>query len=454
MIYIGKPSKVAIYVNTARKSTAQIKAETGCTALINGGLFDMKTFEPCCHLKVDGKVLAKDPYKYWGFGWHTGKADLQLVQDYRKLDNYICCVCLVRNGAAVDLVYDSALSGYRPRTALGVFPDGRVWLYAETSPGRTPEQLQRIALHAGVQHAIMLDGGGSTQGATATETVNASRKVHNYICVWAEPENEEDDPVESKTRQKVLDIAKAWIGRNERDGTFKEIIDLYNSYKPLPVGYKVKYSDEWCATFVSAVFIKAGLTAIGFPECSCRRMVDLYKAAGRWQEADDYKPKPGDLIMYDWADTGRGDNLGNPDHVGFVAEVNGSSLRILEGNRGQAVAYRTVEVDGKYIRGYCLPDYASAPAVEDATQDAPAAPAAGGETTVTVNITQLAKGAQSATVRALQQLLTAKGYSTKGVDGIFGANTDAALRKYQKAKGLTVDGICGKATWTALLTTA
>ena len=64
MIYICKPKKVSIYINTARKSTAQVKAETGCTALINGGLFDMGTFKPVCHLKVDGKVLAKDQYKY------------------------------------------------------------------------------------------------------------------------------------------------------------------------------------------------------------------------------------------------------------------------------------------------------------------------------------------------------------------------------------------------------
>ena len=56
MIYTCNPGKVSIYINTKKKTTAQIKAETGCTALINGGLFDMSTFSPVCHLKADGKV--------------------------------------------------------------------------------------------------------------------------------------------------------------------------------------------------------------------------------------------------------------------------------------------------------------------------------------------------------------------------------------------------------------
>jgi N-acetylmuramoyl-L-alanine amidase len=190
MIFVCKPSKVAIYINSGRKSTAQIKAETGCSALINGGLFNMSSFKPVCHLKVDGLLLSQDQYKYWGLGWNTGEVDLQLVQDYQHLDNYICCVCLVRNGKADELFYNADLGGYRPRTAIGVFDDGRVWMYADASKGLTPEQLQRVALQAGVKHAIMLDGGGSTQGASPTETVNASRRVHNYICVWADSASE------------------------------------------------------------------------------------------------------------------------------------------------------------------------------------------------------------------------------------------------------------------------
>lgn len=165
---------------------------------------------------------------------------------------------------------------------------------------------------------------------------------------------------ENELRQKVLAVARGWIGRNEADGTHKKIIDIYNGQTPLPVGYKVQYTDAWCATTVSAVFIKAGLTAIAPTECSCPRMVELYKTRGLWMENDAHVPKPGDIVMYDWQDSGSGDNVGNPDHVGIVESVSGGSMQIIEGNYKNGVNRRTLAVNGKYIRGYCLPDYSAA----------------------------------------------------------------------------------------------
>lgn len=186
MIYSCKPARLALYINTARKTAAQIKRETGCTALINGGLYDMTTFLPVCHLKADGYVLAADKYKYWGFGWNDGSTPA-LVSDYAAFDNYIACVCLVRDAKAEPLTYSAAMGGARPRTAFGTFADGRVWLFADNT-NRTPEQLQQLALKAGVQNAIMLDGGGSTQGIAPTGTVTSARRVHNYILVWEQAE--------------------------------------------------------------------------------------------------------------------------------------------------------------------------------------------------------------------------------------------------------------------------
>ena len=253
---------------------------------------------------------------------------------------------------------------------------------------------------------------------------------------------------EAQLRNKVVKIIKSWIGYNEANGKHKKIIDIYNGHKPLAQGYKVKYTDEWCATTVSAAFIKAGLTDIGFTECSCSRMIALYKAKGRWKESDTYKPKPGDLIMYDWQDTGKGENTGAPEHVGMVVSVTGDTIKVIEGNKKEAVDYRSIAVGGRYIRGYCLPDYASK-ATKKPTKTTTTT---GGVKTVTVTLPVLKKGSKGASVTAMQQLLTAKGYDTKGIDGSFGADTDAALRKFQKAKGLTVDGSCGKNSWTALLT--
>ena len=239
------------------------------------------------------------------------------------------------------------------------------------------------------------------------------------------------------TRNKVVEKAKSYIGCKEADGSFKKIIDLYNSHKPLARGYKVKYTDEWCATFVSAVSIACGLTDIMPTECSCTKMIELYKKLGCWQESDSYVPSPGDLIMYDWEDNGKGDNTGQPNHVGIVASVNGTSLIIIEGNKGEAVAYRAMTVNGKYIRGYCVPNYAK--------NTPTAAP-----TTVSVKVPSLKKNATGGAVRALQAILSAKGHSTT-VDGSFGPQTESAVKAYQKAKKLTVDGVCGQQTWTSLL---
>ena len=63
--------------------------------------------------------------------------------------------------------------------------------------------------------------------------------------------------------------------------------------------------------------------------------------------------------MYDWQDNGKGDNTGTPDHVGIVVSVSGNTMQIIEGNKTEAVGYRNLTVGGKYIRGYCLPNYAS-----------------------------------------------------------------------------------------------
>lgn len=78
------------------------------------------------------------------------------------------------------------------------------------------------------------------------------------------------------------------------------------------------------------------------------------------------------------------------------------------------------------------------------------------EKTVMVELTQIRNGSRCAEVKTLQRLLNALGYKGSNgkvlsVDGIFGANSDYAVKAFQKAKGLAVDGIVGKNTWNALL---
>ena len=248
----------------------------------------------------------------------------------------------------------------------------------------------------------------------------------------------------AKYASKVVEQAKAWLGRNEADGSFKVIIDVYNAHRPLARGYKVKYTDEWCATFVSAVAVQLGYTDIIPTECSCSKMIELLKNIGAWNEDDARTPNPGDLMFYDWDDNGVGDNKGSSDHVGIVESVSNGKITVIEGNYSQSVKRRTLSVNGKYIRGYGVPKYDK----EEKKEEKPTTTTKGD---YTMEMRNLKKGCKGEDVKALQILLNGRGYSCGNVDGYFGSKTDAAVRKYQKAKGLTQDGIAGKKTMGSLL---
>lgn len=158
----------------------------------------------------------------------------------------------------------------------------------------------------------------------------------------------------------IIKQAQKWLGKKEADGSFKEIINVYNGHKPLARGVAVQYTNEWCATFVSAVSIMCNATKIMPTECSCQKMIDKYKALGCWIENENRVPNVGDLIYYDWAD-GKNyastDNQGWSDHIGIVEKVEGNKITVIEGNYNSAVARRTLEVNGRYIRGYAVPKY-------------------------------------------------------------------------------------------------
>lgn len=159
------------------------------------------------------------------------------------------------------------------------------------------------------------------------------------------------------TVKNILAMAQLWIGANEKDGSFKEIIDIYNDHKPRARGYKVKYTDSWCATFISALAIKCGATDIIPTECSCQKMIELFKKLGVWVENENRTPNPGDIIFYDWDDNGKGDNKGWSDHVGIVEKVSGNVITVIEGNYSNAVKRRVIEVNAQDIRGYAVPKY-------------------------------------------------------------------------------------------------
>jgi hypothetical protein len=173
----------------------------------------------------------------------------------------------------------------------------------------------------------------------------------------------------SKLASKVVEQALAWLGRKEGSAGHKEIVDIYNNHKPRARGYKVKYTDAWCATFVSAVAVKLGYTDIIPTECSCPKLIEKFKKLGIWIENENRTPNLGDIIFYDWQDNGKGDNLGAADHVGIVVKVENGNMHVAEGNydgsdadRIDGVEIRVIPVNARYIRGYGVPKYDAPPA--------------------------------------------------------------------------------------------
>lgn len=246
-------------------------------------------------------------------------------------------------------------------------------------------------------------------------------------------------------REEFVAKALEYHGYNEADGSHRIVVDLYNAIKPLPVGYRLSYSDPWCAAYVSVISKLCGLLDKVFPECSCERMIELYKKAGRWQGRE-YTPGVGDIVFYDW------DKSGTADHVGIIVSVSGLTLKVIEGNIANSVGYRNLVVGNKDICGFAAPDFEGSGAVTEknsvfAEDTKPTTQ------TCSVELLVLRKGMVNGGVRALQLLLIGAGHGVgpDGADGDFGYNTEQAVKACQKKNGLKDDGVAGQATWSALL---
>jgi len=172
---------------------------------------------------------------------------------------------------------------------------------------------------------------------------------------------------ENQLRQKVADTINAWVGATKGSAKHLDILEVYNNYRPLARGYKVQVKDAYCATTVSAAYIRAGIAKYTGTECGVEKYTIVAKKLGIWVENDAHTPKIGDACVYDWQDNGAGDCTGAGDHIGIVTKVSTGSFVVTEGNMsGGVVGRRNLQVNGRYIRGFICPNYAS-----KATEKAP-----------------------------------------------------------------------------------
>lgn len=158
------------------------------------------------------------------------------------------------------------------------------------------------------------------------------------------------------TANKVLDVARSWLGYSETNKRYLEIMNVYNEHRPLARGYAIKPTDDWCDCFVSAVAIKAGAVDIIGTEVGCQKHIDIFKQKGIWIEDGKIKPQPGDIIVFNWDDATQ-PNDGFADHIGYVEQVYGDTIICIEGNKGEAVSRRTINIGWGYIRGFARPKY-------------------------------------------------------------------------------------------------
>ena len=211
--------KIKIYLNTSRKSLTAIQKETGADYIINGTLFNMSTFKPNCHLRVDGRTICTPAYDVAGYAWNDGPdISIDTLPDPTQR-NYIACTPLVLDGKPIaNLTYDPGQGGKRGRTVIGIKED-RLALYCTRDGGtmtRTPETLRDDLAAAGWESAVMLDGGGSSQCWFRGQTIKSTRAVHDLILVYLKG----DDSTGVKTYSVKKD-GSTYLSKNFKVSEFK-----------------------------------------------------------------------------------------------------------------------------------------------------------------------------------------------------------------------------------------
>ena len=255
---LSSVERIELRVTNCRKTLSQVKAETKAHYVLNGGMWNPDG-TPCPLLKVGGAMLSGTPWRPMGYAWDKGP-DIHMTSGYEGAANFIAVTALISSGKPVDKPsYGSAQGGKRGRSAIGL-RGGSLALYCSgdgTGDAATPETLRDELAGLGWASAVMLDGGGSSQCDFGGERITASRKVHNWICVYLKqaeqtPPEEEDKPMSKYT-------VTPSIGVNIRSGPGTS----YGKVGAYPMGTVVdvlEVRDGWGRTtkgWVSLAYLEA-----------------------------------------------------------------------------------------------------------------------------------------------------------------------------------------------------
>lgn len=239
-IPLSSVERIELRVTNCRKTLSQVKSETGAHYVLNGGMWNPDG-SACPLLKVGGVMRSGTPWRAVGYAWDKGP-DIHMTSGYEGAANFIAVTALISSGKPVDKPsYGSAQGGKRGRSAIGLRGDSlALYCSSDGTDAATPEALRDELAGLGWSSAVMLDGGGSSQCDFGGERITASRKVHNWICVYLKqagqaPPEQEDKPMSKHTV--CLDPGHGPGNVNgSPDGTYKEwefTWDMAQRIKPL-----------------------------------------------------------------------------------------------------------------------------------------------------------------------------------------------------------------------------
>lgn len=213
---------------------------------------------------------------------------------------------------------------------------------------------------------------------------------------------------------------------------------------------------DWC--FVMAYGMAAALALTFQPTNSknncgagCKYSRDYYKNKGRLFDT----PQPGDQIFFYSKDKTQ------ISHTGLVEKVSGSYVYTIEGNtssasgvvaNGGAVAQKKYKLTYARLAGFGRPNWG----IEYQPDDTPDIPVVVPDTKPETyklgerTLKNVSPDMEGDDVRELQTRLNTLGFDCGNVDGLFGTNTEAAVKAFQNAAKIEVDGKFGKKSFAAL----
>ena len=405
-----------------------------------------------------GNTIKSAGYR-WGTysneSWYKNKMDLDQLKELGAI-----IWLAAYNGTPITIDHDiwqynnvGRIEGYDKNLDLNLMHDESLieWSEENVKPEQTPEEDSKdeeVPTTKGVrikseEHAIQM-------------------AVNNALREVGQTEKATNDQLYDKTA-------------NTGYGNWNKYADyIYRNYPEFYNGNKNGY--PYCDVFHDCVHIctfgvENAYKILYQPKKStgagCSNSAAFYRNNGRFFTT----PKVGDQVFFG--------EYGNEGHTGIVVAVNGSVITTVEGNTspnpglypdGYGIFKKTYDTATYYIPGYGRPNYAmlvgkvvpnlpvaAAPDASEIEPNSPDDPYEEPETDTSTDTVysrpMLKYGSTGSYVKEAQELLISKGYSVgaDGADGVFGSNTYYAVKEFQKANFLEVDGIIGNMTWAKLL---